>query len=122
MGLPMGPATQSTGRMVADNGLPRDPRSTVRRVPPNNYHRNELSNSSISASNASATISSAQVIALAREEMQKALEDNENKATETNGIRTGVTLDLSHKMIQRLPDEVVDIMKPELERYIPQCH
>ena len=52
--------------------------------------------------------------------MRSALED-EAQAAEADavgaGMKTGVTVDLSRKNIQKLPEEVVDIMKNELERY-----
>ncbi|KAJ3520721.1 hypothetical protein NM208_g13596 [Fusarium decemcellulare] len=66
-------------------------------------------------------MSSAQVINLAREAMRNALE-SENKAAEAGavgtGLKTGVTIDLSRKGIQKLPEEVVDIVKGELERSV----
>ncbi|KAF7545740.1 hypothetical protein G7046_g9490 [Stylonectria norvegica] len=74
--------------------------------------------SSSSLSTASA-MSAAQVINLAREAMRNALE-NENQAAEAgavrSGLKPGVTIDLSRKGIQKLPEEVVDIVKNELER------
>lgn len=64
-------------------------------------------------------MSAAQVISLAREAMQNAIE-TESQAADPGavgtGLRTGVTIDLSRKGIQKLPDEVVDIVKGELER------
>jgi hypothetical protein len=64
-------------------------------------------------------MSAAQVVSLAREAMQNAIE-SESQAAEAGavgtGLRTGVTIDLSRKGIQKLPDEVVDIVKGELER------
>lgn len=45
---------------------------------------------------------------------------HENEAKATEGISTlkpGLTIDLSRKRIQKLPDEMVDIIKDELERY-----
>jgi hypothetical protein len=67
-------------------------------------------------------MSAAQVINLAREAMRNALE-SENKAAEASavgtGLKTGVTIDLSRKGIQKLPEEVVDIVKGELERSVP---
>jgi hypothetical protein len=30
----------------------------------------------------------------------------------------GITLNLTHKNIKRLPDEVIDIIKDEIERYV----
>lgn len=58
-------------------------------------------------------------MALAREAMRNALDENQTKTADVNGVelRTGVTIDLSHKRIQTFPDEVVDIIKTELERY-----
>ncbi|KAI1388686.1 putative cell morphogenesis protein Sog2 [Hypoxylon trugodes] len=81
-----------------------------------------MSTSSISGSmlSASAPLSAGQVIALAREAMDSALQENETQAAEASGVSTelkpGVTIDLSRKNIQALPDEVVDIIKNELER------
>ena len=64
--------------------------------------------------------STAQVVALAREAMQNALEENQTKSGATAGItnelKPGITIDMSHKNIQRFPEEVVDIIKSELER------
>ena len=65
-------------------------------------------------------MSSAQVIALAREAMRAALGENQTQAVEASAVGTelnlGVTIDLSRKNIVKLPDEVVDIIKNELER------
>ncbi|CAG8952233.1 hypothetical protein HYFRA_00000973 [Hymenoscyphus fraxineus] len=117
-GPPLGAATQSTGRPLVDNGIPRPPPlSTARRIP-NPPLRHEPSNTSLSAQQSG--ISAGQVIALAREAMKAAIEENQNKAAEASGVNTelkpGVTIDLSHKQIQRFPEEVVDIIKNELER------
>ncbi|GAW13125.1 hypothetical protein ANO14919_025030 [Xylariales sp. No.14919] len=69
---------------------------------------------------ASASMSSPQVINLAREAMKNALQDNESQAAEASGVsnelKPGVTIDLSRLNIQYLPDEVVDVIKHELER------
>jgi hypothetical protein len=66
-------------------------------------------------------ISAAQVVQLAREAMKNAVEENRTKAAEASGVsnelKPGVTIDLSHMKIQKFPDEVVDIIKTELERY-----
>lgn len=52
--------------------------------------------------------------------MRSAIRDNESQAAEASGVSTelkpGVTVDLSRRNIQQLPDEVVDIIKNELER------
>ncbi|KAI4860442.1 putative cell morphogenesis protein Sog2 [Hypoxylon rubiginosum] len=78
------------------------------------------SSSSGSMLSATAPLSAGQVIALAREAMNDALQENETQAAEASGVSTelkpGVTIDLSRKNIQGLPDEVVDIIKNELER------
>jgi len=46
--------------------------------------------------------------------------ENEAKNAEASGVsdnlKPGLTVDLSRKKIQSLPDEVVDIIKDELER------
>ncbi|KAG6090657.1 hypothetical protein E4U30_004921 [Claviceps sp. LM220 group G6] len=84
---------------------------------PNSNSRNAASNGGSSASGPPAT--PAQVIALAREAMQMALE-SEDPAVEVGavgtGLRSGVTLDLSRKGIEHLPEEVVEIVKDQLER------
>jgi len=54
--------------------------------------------------------------------MKAALQDNETQAAEASGVsndlKPGVTIDLSRLNIQCLPDEVVDIIKNELERSV----
>jgi hypothetical protein len=117
-GPPLGAATQSTGRPQTENGLQRPPPlNTARRIP-NPAIRHEASNSALSAQT---SISASEVVALAREAMRNALEENQTKAAETSGVsnelKPGVTIDLSHKQIQKFPEEVVDIIKNELERY-----
>lgn len=58
--------------------------------------------------------------------MKKAVEENESQAAEASGVsndlKPGVTVNLSHKNIQKLPDEVVDIIKDQLERYVRPMH
>jgi methylthioribose-1-phosphate isomerase len=53
--------------------------------------------------------------------MKNAIQENQTKAAEavgvSNELKPGVTIDLSHKQIQQFPEEVVDIIKNELERY-----
>lgn len=65
-------------------------------------------------------LSGNQVVALVQEAMKHALEENQTKAAEASGVsnelKPGVTIDLSHKQIQKFPDEVVDIIKNDLER------
>lgn len=69
-----------------------------------------------------ALLSAAQVVQLARKEMQNAVEEEQNSAGGPhgmgNGLTPGITIDMSHRNIQTFPEEVVDIIKTELERYI----
>lgn len=121
---PLGTATQSSGRPLDSNGLPRlPPLNTVRKFPNTNTTvRHAASNPSLSSQ---IPISAAQVVVLAREAMKNALDENQTKAAEASGVsnelKPGVTIDLSHKQIQRFPEEVVDIIKNELERYFLSC-
>jgi hypothetical protein len=116
---PLGAATQSTGRPMLDNGaLNRQALSNTARRAPNPTVHLVPSNTSLSSQ---APIMASQVIDLAKEAMKNALEENQTKAAEASGVsnelKPGVTIDLSHKNIQNFPDEVVDIIKNELERY-----
>jgi hypothetical protein len=118
---PLGAATQSTGRPMVDNGpLNRQALSNTARRAPNPTVHLVPSNTSLSAQT---PITASQVIDLAKEAMKNALEENETKAAEASGVsnelKPGVTIDLSHKNIHNFPDEVVDIIKNELERYGP---
>ncbi|KAM0340718.1 hypothetical protein ACHAPU_010390 [Fusarium lateritium] len=107
------PENHTSGRRPVPNSAatsngppPPPPIPTLRSAP---------SSSSLSTTGMSA----AQVISLAREAMQNAIETESQAAdpgTVGTGLRTGVTIDLSRKGIQKLPDEVVDIVKGELER------
>lgn len=124
-GPPLGAAIMSSGRTKFENGMPGPgpgpaPRlhnlSASRRGP---TIRHAQSHSSLSSQ---VPLSQGQVIALAREYMNKALEENIVKAAESstvsNELKPRVTIDLSHKLIQRFPEEVIDIIKVELERYL----
>ncbi|KAL7936015.1 RAM signaling pathway domain-containing protein [Trichoderma chlorosporum] len=61
-------------------------------------------------------LTAAQVISLTREAMRHALENESQTVDVGPGLKSGVTIDLSRKGIQKLPEEVVDIVKNELER------
>lgn len=118
-GPPMGSATQSSGRATDGPANTRQPppnSDTMRKIP---SLQRMPSDGSMFASNPTST---AQVVALAKEAMQNALEENQTKSGGTAGItnelKPGITIDMSHKNIQRFPEEVVDIIKSELERYI----
>jgi len=124
-GPPLGAATQSTGRPMGENGIHRPaPLNTVRRAPPNNTNGGTAVRHGPSISSSlpgTAPISAGQVVALAREAMWNALDENQTKVADASDVsselKPGVTIDLSHKSIQRFPEEVVDIIKNELERY-----
>ncbi|KXX82287.1 Leucine-rich repeat-containing protein sog2 [Madurella mycetomatis] len=112
-GLPDNPAQarRAVAAAALANPVPPPPVPSLRDVP---------SNSSLSASQPT---SPGQVLALAREAMRAARE-NEAKAAEASGVSNtlktglgyGLTIDLSRKRIQKLPEEIVEIIKDELER------
>ncbi|KFA74642.1 hypothetical protein S40288_03203 [Stachybotrys chartarum IBT 40288] len=110
-GLPDNPAQ---GRRPIPNSAATSNGPTA--PPPVPTLRGAASSSTLSASKA---MPASQVISLAREAMRQALE-SENQAADSStigtGLKTGVTIDLSRKNIQKLPEEVVDIVKNELER------
>ncbi|KAI1269571.1 RAM signaling pathway protein [Xylariaceae sp. FL1019] len=121
------PPQSSTSR-----GLPTNPAQGVRRIPPPTYsmppippppipEKYHVPNNSGSTLSAKAPMSSAQVISLASAAMQAALLETQNQTAESNAVgnehhRLGVTIDLSRKNIASLPDEVVQIIKNDLER------
>lgn len=111
-GLPENPAQGRRIAAAAAANMPLPP------VPP---LRDVSSNPALLAS---AVPTNGQVIALARESMRLALDEHEkqSEAAEATGVsnelRPGLTIDLSRKNIKQLPDEVVDIIKNELERYV----
>lgn len=112
MGLPGNPAQGRRAAFAAGINIPPPPPipKTVRKIP---------SNSGLTAS---APIAQSQVIVLARDAMKKAVEENQSQAAEASAVsselKPGVTVNLSHKNIQRLPEEVVDVIKDQLERYV----
>lgn len=109
-GLPENPAQGRRAIAAAGSGPGNPP------PPPVPTGLRELSSSS--GLSVSAPLTSAQVLAIAREAMQLAHE-NEAKNAEGSGVdnlKPGLTVDLSRKKIQNLPEEVVDIIKDELER------
>ena len=114
-GLPENPAQ---GRRPVPNSAATSNGPTPLPPPPVPTLRKAPSSSTLSASN---LMPPSQVINLAREAMRNALE-SETQAAEANaagaGLKTGVTVDLSRKNIQKLPEEVVDILKNELERWV----
>ncbi|KAL1865848.1 hypothetical protein VTK73DRAFT_5027 [Phialemonium thermophilum] len=109
-GLPENPAQARRAVIPAASSSSKPP------VPPMPTFR-DLSSTQ---AHSSTPLSPEQVISLAKEAMQAALKENETQAAETSGVsndlRPGLTIDLSRKNIATLPDEVVDIIKNELER------
>lgn len=117
-GPPLGAATQSTGRAIdasINNRPPPSSSGTMRRIPSLQQMPSD------GPMLPTIPTSTAQVVLLAKEAMQNALEENQTKSGGTTGItnelKPGITIDMSHKNIQRFPEEVVDIIKSELERY-----
>lgn len=112
MGLPGNPAQGRRAAFAAGINIPPPPPipKTVRKIP---------SNSGLTAS---APIAQSQVIVLARDAMKKAVEENQSQVAEASAVsselKPGVTVNLSHKNIQKLPEEVVDVIKDQLERYV----
>ncbi|KAL2116457.1 hypothetical protein VTJ04DRAFT_8625 [Mycothermus thermophilus] len=108
-GLPDNPAQarRAIAAAALANPTPPPPVPSLRDVP---------STTNLSAGQ---PISPSQVLALAREAM-RAAHENEAKAAEASGVgntlKPGLTIDLSRKKIQTLPEEIVDIIKDELER------
>jgi hypothetical protein len=70
-------------------------------------------------------ISDRQCIELADETIKAAKREEEKKGTANEalrgGLKPGLTIDLCHKNIERIPDEVVDLMADEIERYVDDC-
>lgn len=144
---PLGAATQST-RGIADNAVPmRRPVGTppnalapaalagpVPPVPPIPDLRTVPSSSALATAGPPSTptapvplASPAKVISLFSDALQNALRDNEAQAQRGDGgaasseLTPGVTIDLSRAGIRELPEEVVDVIKNELERCEPLC-
>lgn len=117
-GLPDNPAQ---GRRPVPNSAATSNGATPP-PPPIPTGTNAPPNGNLSVSRA---LTPAQVISLARDAMNTALE-SEGQAAEAStvgtGLKSGVTVDLSRKNIQKLPEEVVDIVKDELERFVQLLH
>lgn len=68
-------------------------------------------------------ISDDEVVALAKAAFEQSSDDITHRAAETpqapNNLQAqqpGITIDLGHKSIARLPDEVIDVIRAEIER------
>ncbi|TQV98011.1 hypothetical protein V2A60_006290 [Cordyceps javanica] len=112
-GLPENPAQ---GRRPVPNSAAMSNGSTPPPPPPIPTGISAPPNGNLAVSRA---LTPTQVIGLARDAMRMALE-SEGQTVEASsvgtGLKSGVTVDLSRKNIQKLPEEVVDIVKDELER------
>jgi hypothetical protein len=75
-------------------------------------------------------ISDEEVVALAKAAFSQSHEDitqraqadnNPNGPRELQQQQPGITIDLGHKSIARLPDEVIDVIRVEIERCVQLC-
>ncbi|SPO03969.1 related to adenylate cyclases [Cephalotrichum gorgonifer] len=141
---PLGAATQSTGRGIPETppqtvvpmrrpvGTPPNalPLATlagpVPPVPPIPDLRAVPSSSALAAAAPivpTAPAPPARVVSLFTDALRNALQENEAQAQHAEGgpasnteLKPGVTIDLSREGIRELPEEVVDVIKHELER------
>lgn len=75
-------------------------------------------------------LSDDQVVALAKNAFEQSRNDISHRAAVESAPRDlqqqppGITIDLGHKSIARLPDEVIDVIRLEIERCVRpfQCH
>jgi hypothetical protein len=70
-------------------------------------------------------ISDDEVVALTKAAFEHSRQDISHRAAaetprELQQQQPGITIDLGHKNIARLPDEVIDVIRAEIERYIDQ--
>jgi hypothetical protein len=78
----------------------------------------------VTTATANATpLSPGQVVALVRDARKKALGDDDTRAPAdapagADGLKPGITIDLIGKNIPALPDEVVDILRNGVERWV----
>lgn len=67
-------------------------------------------------------ISDDEVVALTKAAFEHSRQDITHRAAAADAPRElqqqpGITIDLGHKNIARLPDEVIDVIRAEIERY-----
>jgi hypothetical protein len=64
-----------------------------------------------------------EVVALAKAAFSHSRQDISQRGPdaprEVQQQHTGITIDLGHKNIARLPDEVIDVIRTEIERCVP---
>jgi hypothetical protein len=65
-------------------------------------------------------VSDEEVVALAQQILRQSRDDIDQRAEqaprELQQQQPGITIDLGHKNITRLPDEVIDVIRAEIER------
>ena len=72
-------------------------------------------------------VSDADVVALAKAAIEQSRDDINQRAVDAQAPpqlqqqQPGITIDLGHKNIAHLPDEVIDVIRAEIERYAPCC-
>jgi hypothetical protein len=116
--LPANPAQGVRRLQTSLSSIPPPPPPPI----PEKFQSAAMKSNAGQPSEEGSPLSAKQVIALARDAMKNALKDNESQAAEASAVSTelkpGVTIDLSQRNIEELPEEVVDIIKTELERYV----
>ncbi|KAI9771324.1 MAG: RAM signaling network component [Geoglossum simile] len=118
-GLP--PQASSASSSIAEDD-PTTPRADLARPHPQHVPSNtNASSSTIRYAPSQPAISAGQVVALAEEAMKAAREEMQRSVSGGDAgaggdLKPGVTIDLGHKYIARIPDEMVDIIKDEIER------
>ncbi|KAI1433229.1 RAM signaling pathway protein [Xylaria sp. CBS 124048] len=118
-GLPINPVQGIRRALPTINTPPTQPLPPPPPMPAKGNTQSAISGASLSAL---PSMSSSQVINLVQEKMKAALWENEHRVAEassvSNELKPGVAIDLSQLKIQHLPNEVVDIIKNELERLV----
>ena len=81
------------------------------------------------SNDAPSPISDDEVVALAKAAFEQSRDDINHRAAETPNAapnlqsqQPGITIDLGHKNIARLPDEVIDVIRAEIERWALARH
>jgi hypothetical protein len=120
-GLP--PQASSAASSIAE-GDPATPRADPIRPHPQHVPSNpSASSSTIRYAPPQPAISASQVVALAEDAMKAARGETQRSvaggdAVASGDLKPGVTIDLGHKYIAKIPDEMVDIIKDEIERWV----
>lgn len=90
--------------------------------PPPHQHQHQHQQSRAGAVPPAIPLSPGQVVAIVREARKKALQGDDSRGVaadvDADGLKPGITLDLIAKNIPTLPDEVVEILRNGVERYV----